>query len=144
MLKCSTCDSWGILKVCDVESDASYAAQVEGNGFLYKQVRHMVGAILTAGRGRLTPEAISAALELGSTRPPGAQSSDAWQICNFRTLHSPPIYTEVFILPFTSHAGNAYRGWNIANAQGLCLMRVDYPEELLRDSPSCELAAAAA
>ena len=49
-------------------------AQVEGNGFLYKQVRHLVGAMLTAGRGRLTLDAISAKLELGSARPPGASA----------------------------------------------------------------------
>jgi tRNA pseudouridine synthase len=46
--------------------------QVEGNGFLYKQVRHLVGAMLTAGRGRLTLGAVSAALERGNAQPPGA------------------------------------------------------------------------
>lgn len=49
---------------------------MEGNGFLYKQVRHLVGAMLTAGRGRLTLDAISSALQLGSARPPGARGAD--------------------------------------------------------------------
>lgn len=35
------------------------------------QVRHMVGAMLTAGRGRLALADIRAKLELGNARPPG-------------------------------------------------------------------------
>ncbi len=45
--------------------------QFEASGFLYKQVRHMVGAMLTVGWGRLSLEDISTALELGNARPPG-------------------------------------------------------------------------
>lgn len=92
---------------CDVVAlPDGFRIEVEGNGFLYKQVRHMVGAILTAGRGRLTLDAIAAALELGSTRPPG----------------------------------HKWRGWNIADAQGLCLMRVDYaPHALVHGSQTKEL-----
>ena len=37
--------------------------EVEGDGFLYKQVRHMVGAMLAAATGRMTPGDIRAALE---------------------------------------------------------------------------------
>ena len=36
---------------------------VQGDGFLYKQVRHMVGAMLSAAVGRITPEDIAAALK---------------------------------------------------------------------------------
>lgn len=38
---------------------------VEGSGFLYKQVRHMTGALLAVGAGRLGADAIAAALEAG-------------------------------------------------------------------------------
>lgn len=36
--------------------------EVEGDGFLYKQVRHMVGATLAAAAGRIEPSDIAAAL----------------------------------------------------------------------------------
>jgi tRNA pseudouridine38-40 synthase len=36
--------------------------EIEGDGFLYKQVRHMVGAMLAAASGRISPEDISKAL----------------------------------------------------------------------------------
>jgi tRNA pseudouridine38-40 synthase len=39
---------------------------VEGPGFLYKQVRHMAGAVLAAGAGRLAPADVAAALRAGA------------------------------------------------------------------------------
>ena len=38
---------------------------VEGSGFLYKQVRHMTGALLAVGFGRLGPGRIEELLALG-------------------------------------------------------------------------------
>lgn len=43
-------------------SDPLLRIEIEGDGFLYKQVRHMVGAILAAASGRITSEDISKAL----------------------------------------------------------------------------------
>lgn len=42
---------------------SGYRITVEGDGFLYKQVRHMVGATLSAATGRILPEDIAAALK---------------------------------------------------------------------------------
>jgi tRNA pseudouridine38-40 synthase len=43
-------------------SDPLLRIEIEGDGFLYKQVRHMVGAMLAAASGRITSENISKAL----------------------------------------------------------------------------------
>lgn len=45
---------------------------VTGDGFLYRQVRHMVGCVLAVARGRLPPAAIPAKLAAGGRAPPGA------------------------------------------------------------------------
>jgi len=39
---------------------------VQGRGFLYKQVRHMVGALLAVGEGRLSAKDVENALKGGS------------------------------------------------------------------------------
>jgi tRNA pseudouridine38-40 synthase len=72
----------------------------EGDGFLYKQVRHMVGAALAVGWRRLTVEDIKAALVINNydTYPPYTQ----------RTLPN-----------------GAYE---VAKASGLCLHQVFLPE----------------
>ena len=69
--------------------------EVEGTGFLYKQVRHMTGALLAVGTGQLAPDAISAALAAGERVRTGAER-------------------------------DAYRGWMVAEAKGLCLQQVVY------------------
>lgn len=38
---------------------------MEGSGFLYKQVRHMTGALLAVGAGQLGADAIAEALAAG-------------------------------------------------------------------------------
>jgi len=43
-------------------SDPLLRIEIEGDGFLYKQARHMVGAMLAAASGRITSEDISKAL----------------------------------------------------------------------------------
>jgi tRNA pseudouridine38-40 synthase len=45
--------------------------QVQGSGFLYKQVRHMVGALLALGEGALELQDIRARLEVGAREVPG-------------------------------------------------------------------------
>lgn len=74
-------------------SDTGFVFQVEGSGFMYKMVRHMVGALLSVGAGTLSPDIIAERLALGKTQIPGEK----------------------------------YRGWKIAEAQGLFLMEVMYP-----------------
>lgn len=51
-----------------------WTMQIEGNGFLYKMVRHMIGAALTVGRGRMTVEQVETALLKGSNELPGAST----------------------------------------------------------------------
>ncbi|KAL3161932.1 hypothetical protein ABBQ38_009014 [Trebouxia sp. C0009 RCD-2024] len=70
-----------------------YVFQVEGSGFMYKMVRHMVGALLAVGAGNLDPSVIAQKLEIGSKEVPGEK----------------------------------YRGWSLAEPQGLFLMNVTYP-----------------
>lgn len=45
--------------------------EVEGNGFLYKMVRHISGLLVAVGEGRLPPAAVSRMLEVGDNAPPG-------------------------------------------------------------------------
>lgn len=57
-MRCNTCDVTDLL-------------QVQGSGFLYKQVRHMTGAVLAVGEGRMGLQDISRRLEVGSNEAPG-------------------------------------------------------------------------
>lgn len=45
--------------------------QVQGTGFLYKQVRHMTGALLAVGESRMELQDISRRLEVGNNQAPG-------------------------------------------------------------------------
>ena len=49
------------------------APQVQGSGFLYRMVRHIVGALVAVGSDKLQPADISRMLELGSQETPGEQ-----------------------------------------------------------------------
>ena len=52
---------------CRCFLDASgFCIQVQAKGFLYKQVRHMAGALLMVGTGQLKEEAIEEALRDGA------------------------------------------------------------------------------
>jgi len=62
---------------CDVERhDDEVRIDVEGTGFLWKQVRNMVGTLLEVGRGRWPPERVAEIIErrdrtaAGPTAPP--------------------------------------------------------------------------
>ncbi|PNH09854.1 tRNA pseudouridine synthase A 1 [Tetrabaena socialis] len=45
--------------------------EVEGNGFLYKMVRHIAGVLVAIGEGRLPVAALSGMLAMGANAPPG-------------------------------------------------------------------------
>ncbi|GFR49639.1 hypothetical protein Agub_g11689, partial [Astrephomene gubernaculifera] len=49
--------------------------EVEGNGFLYKMVRHIAGALVAVGEERLRAGALQRLLELGSAAPPGCNGT---------------------------------------------------------------------
>ncbi|GBF88550.1 tRNA pseudouridine synthase A [Raphidocelis subcapitata] len=79
-----------------LEVEGGLRLEVEGSGFLYKQVRHMTGVLLALGEGRLGPDYISERLAVGASRPPGA--GGAWRGYNvapgkgllLHTVHYPP------------------------------------------------------
>ncbi|KAG2492841.1 hypothetical protein HYH03_008995 [Edaphochlamys debaryana] len=49
--------------------------EVEGNGFLYKMVRHISGVLVAVGEGKLAVAAVAEMLETGSNAPPGRQGA---------------------------------------------------------------------
>lgn len=67
---------------------------VEGSGFLYKQVRHMAGALLAVGFGRLDPQRIQQLLALSPEESPAGRSTREargaqhcpWLLCALRIL----------------------------------------------------------
>lgn len=48
---------------------------IVGDGFLWKMVRHMVGAMLAVGRGLMKPSRVEELLAMGSSVPAGASIS---------------------------------------------------------------------
>lgn len=46
--------------------------RIVGTGFLYRMARHMAGALLAVGDGRMPPDAIEERLAAGAGAPPGA------------------------------------------------------------------------
>ena len=73
----------------------------QGDGFLYRQVRHMSGALLAVGLGRLSPGDIAEKLERGRRSPPAAEFrgwkvADAAGLCLERVFY--PAYDD-FRLP---------------------------------------------
>jgi tRNA pseudouridine38-40 synthase len=48
---------------------------VKGDGFLYKQVRSMVGFLLSVGKGNECPEAVSELLEAAAPRTARVQTA---------------------------------------------------------------------
>ncbi|MBO4937126.1 MAG: tRNA pseudouridine(38-40) synthase TruA [Clostridia bacterium] len=54
---------------CSIEFDKNtglYTFEVEGNGFLYKMVRYMVGSVIRVGQGKLDLETLKVALDGGN------------------------------------------------------------------------------
>ncbi|GLC49634.1 hypothetical protein PLESTB_000269700 [Pleodorina starrii] len=49
--------------------------EVEGSGFLYKMVRHISGALVAVGEGRLPVATIGQMLEVGNNAPPGCHGT---------------------------------------------------------------------
>ncbi|PRW58196.1 tRNA pseudouridine synthase A [Chlorella sorokiniana] len=68
--------------------EAGVRLEVEGSGFLYKQVRHMTGALLAVGTGQLPAEAIAAALAAGGEACSGAErhAFRGWMVAEAKGL----------------------------------------------------------
>lgn len=62
--------------------------EVEGTGFLYKQVRHMTGALLAVGAGALRPDDVAAALAAGEQAAAGPQrhAHRRWMVAEAKGL----------------------------------------------------------
>eukprot|EP00775_Hariotina_reticulata_P010074 gene10074-10229_t len=63
--------------VQDPNQPTALRLEVQGSGFLYKQVRHMTGAVLAVAEGRMELQDITRRLEVGSSEAPGA--GGAWR-----------------------------------------------------------------
>ncbi|CAL5229933.1 g13359 [Coccomyxa viridis] len=59
--------------------------EVEGSGFLYKMVRHMVGALIAVGTGIIEPSVIARLLIRGSSQLPGEQHR-GWAVAEAQGL----------------------------------------------------------
>lgn len=73
------------LSRCDVKkSGAQYTFIIEGDGFLYKMCRGIVGTIVQAGLGKFPPEEVTAMLEKADRRVAGmtapAQGLVLWKV----------------------------------------------------------------
>ena len=64
--------------------------RLRGNGFLYNMVRIIAGTLMEAGRGRMSPEDVKAALE-SMDRSRAGQTAPAEGLClkEIRLLHPP-------------------------------------------------------
>lgn len=65
--------------VASSEDPHRLTLRVAGNGFLYRQVRHMVGCVIAVARGRIPLSAVQAKLQTGASDPPGA-SYRGWTV----------------------------------------------------------------
>ena len=74
---------------CDAERHLDeIRIDVEGDGFLYKQVRNMVGTLVNVGRGRWEPERVAAILE-GRDRANAGPTAPAHGLC-LQWVRYPP------------------------------------------------------
>lgn len=62
------------------EEDGDIEVEIQGNGFLYKQVRNMVGALLSIGLGKIDKQSISDALDEGETFRRGRRNPPPWNV----------------------------------------------------------------
>ncbi|KAK9831937.1 hypothetical protein WJX81_001333 [Elliptochloris bilobata] len=67
-------------------SGADLRVEVVGDAFLWKMVRHMVGALLFVGRGLLAPSRMEELLKLGSKAPAGRAACRGWDVAEARGL----------------------------------------------------------
>lgn len=71
--------------VIDCGPDIGVQFWVQGSAFLYKQVRHMVGAALAVGLGRLEAGRVEELLAVGGNRPIGHRAR-LWTVAEARGL----------------------------------------------------------
>ncbi len=67
---------------------------VEGNGFLYRMVRNMVGTLLEVGRGKRAPEWVDAVLEATDRKKAGPTAAPEG-LCLWRVLYANDPFTPV-------------------------------------------------
>lgn len=68
-----------------------FAVIVQGNGFLYNMVRTMAGTLLAAGKGRMTPDDVTAALESRDRKKAGP-TAPARGLTLVRALYHEPLF----------------------------------------------------
>lgn len=68
-----------------------FAVVVQGNGFLYNMVRTMAGTLLAVGKGRMTPDDVSAALEARDRKLAGP-TAPARGLSLVRVLYDEPTF----------------------------------------------------
>lgn len=66
---------------------------VQGNGFLYNMVRTMAGTLLAVGKGRMTPDEVSAALEARDRKLAGP-TAPARGLTLVRVLYDEPTFSD--------------------------------------------------
>jgi len=78
-----------LVTACDVagEQGSNITITVTGSGFLYRQVRNMVGALLRVGTGVLSPDDV-ARLLAGGTRPDWLKAAPAHGLCLRRVFYA--------------------------------------------------------
>lgn len=62
------------------EGDGDVEVEILGNGFLYKQVRNMVGALLSVGLGKIDKQSICDALDEGESFRRGRKNPPPWNV----------------------------------------------------------------
>ena len=70
-----------------------FAVVVQGNGFLYNMVRTMAGTLLAVGKGRMTPDEVSAALEARDRKLAGP-TAPARGLTLVRVLYDEPTFSD--------------------------------------------------
>ena len=71
------------------KSGPKYTFVVRGDGFLYKQVRSMVGFLISVGKGNEKPEAVKELLEAKTPRTARVETAAARGLFLWEVFYSP-------------------------------------------------------
>lgn len=102
--------------VVDGGPDIGLQFWVQGSAFLYKQVRHMVGATLAVGMGRLDAGRVEELLAVGGSRPVGHRArlwtvAEARGLVLARVVYPPEMGVPAAVAPFPiAFGGTAWDG----------------------------------